>query len=281
MWPRLRFGAVKPTMTKSPVRSALILSQLSLRPAAIRRVGLLGDDPLEAERAHLLEERFALALDVVEGADRAELRERRRQQRLSRDERQRPQVEVLECQQIERVERRRQLDRGAPNLEGRRQAAALLQPREARLAVGVEHDDFAVDDALVERQRFHGARDLGKDRRVVVPVPREEQRFAVRLARDQPVSVELELEQPAVARERFVGRARRASPSPTWDRRGRGTAAPSVLDRRAELAARRDAGLHFLDGEPREHGRFDELVARRLHPGVALLDEEPIASRSS
>ena len=51
------------------------LLRLDLEPvvaaaAAIRRVGLLGDDSLEAERVHLLEKRFAFALDVVERAQR-------------------------------------------------------------------------------------------------------------------------------------------------------------------------------------------------------------------
>ena len=41
------FGAVKPTITKSPVGSALILSQLRRAAGAVRRVRLLRDDPLE------------------------------------------------------------------------------------------------------------------------------------------------------------------------------------------------------------------------------------------
>ena len=88
--------------------------------------------------------------------------------------------------------------------------AAPLQPREARLPLRVHHDDLAVDDALVERQRLHRARDLGEDVGVVVAVAREEQRRRRRACRDQAIAVELELEQPAVARERVVRRSRRA-----------------------------------------------------------------------
>ena len=45
-----------------------------------------------------------------------------------------------------------------------------------RLCVG--DDDFSVDDALINRKRFHRARDFGKDFSVVVAVSREQQRFA-------------------------------------------------------------------------------------------------------
>ena len=80
----------------------------------------------------------------------------------------------------------------------------MLQPCETRLALRVEDDDLAVDDAALERKRVDRARDLGKDRGVVVAVAGEEERFVVGLAGDEPVAIELELEQPAVARERLV-----------------------------------------------------------------------------
>ena len=99
------------------------------------------------------------------------------EQLLALEQRQRAQVEVLEREQIEREERRGQLDRGALDVDRRRQPPALLQAREARHSLRVEHDDFAVDDALVERQRLHGARDLREDLGVVVAVAGQEQRF--------------------------------------------------------------------------------------------------------
>jgi hypothetical protein len=35
--------------------------------------------------------------------------------------------------------------------------------------------------------------------------------------------------------------------------------------------------FHFIDSEPGQHRRLDELIAGCLHEGVALLDQQPIA----
>ena len=99
----------------------------------------------------------------------------------------------------------------------------------------------------------------------------------MRLARDQPVAVELELEQPAVARERLVRalavhRLHRCR----IDVRARRT---GLLDRPSQLSAGTLARHDFLDGQAREYGRFRKPIARlaRLRrPGVALLDEQPV-----
>ena len=108
---------MKPTITKSPVRSALILSHCGERPAAYGASAFLAMIPSSPSVAHLLEERFALALDVVEVPHGAELGDDCREQLLALDERQRPQVEALEREQVEREERRRELDRRAPDVE--------------------------------------------------------------------------------------------------------------------------------------------------------------------
>ena len=81
----------------------------------------------------------------------------------------------------------------------------------------VETHHFAVEDEVVERKRLDRARDLGKDVRVVVAVAREQACLAVLLAGEQPITVELELEDPAVARERVVARSRPASASTDAD----------------------------------------------------------------
>jgi hypothetical protein len=134
------------------------------------------------------------------------LRKRRHEQTLTDHQRKWAQVEILEREQVEREKRRCQFDRRATDVERRRQPPALLQPRKARLPLRVHDDDFPVDDAGIKWQRLDRARDFWKDRRVVVAVSREQQRLAVRFAGDESIAVELELEQPAVTRERRVGR---------------------------------------------------------------------------
>src|SRR5215216_2144023 len=44
----------------------------------------------------------------------------------------------------------------------------------------------------------------------------------------------------------------------------------------AQTRAGGDAGLHLFDSEAGKHRLFRELVAGTLHPGVALLDQEPL-----
>ena len=159
------FGSVNPTITKSPVVSALILSQASVRPAAIRRVGALGDDALEAHRVDLREERLALALDVVERMHGAELRERVQRSSL-RTERQRAQIEVLEREQVEREERRRQLDGGAFDrraVDAAARAAAVARSSACPASSSTTTSPSTMH--LVERERLHRARDFRETRR--------------------------------------------------------------------------------------------------------------------
>src|SRR5688500_17678736 len=44
-----------------------------------------------------------------------------------------------------------------------------------------------------------------------------------------------------------------------------------------EPRARRHDTEHLLHGDAREHRLLGKLVSRRLHEGIALLDQEPIA----
>src|SRR5689334_1478632 len=95
------------------------------------------------------------------------------------------------------------------------------------------------------------------------------------LAGDEPIAVELELEQPSVAGEGSILRL-----GEHWLDRGDVDHLPNgarPLDGVAKTGFRRDTGFHFLDGEPRQHRLFGELVAGAFYPRVALLDEEPIA----
>ena len=211
---------------------------------AVRRVGFFGDDSLEPDGRDLGEKRFALALDVVEDADRSELRHRLTQKFLPPNQRQRSQVEAVEREQIKRIIRRRQLDGGALDVDRRLQSPALLQPREARLPCGVEAHDLAVKDAVLERQRLDCTSNFRKHARVVIAVAREQLRLAVRLAGNEPIPVELELEQPAVARERRFGRLGEHR----LDRRGVDLLpnGAGLLDGIAEARRRRDTGLDLF-----------------------------------
>src|SRR3712207_9087118 len=132
-------------------------------------------------------------LEVTHGP---ELRHDLREQVLPPLEWQAAEVEVFVRQEIESVERRRQLDGHALDVDRRMQRAALLQQREPRPPLLVADDDLAVDDELLRRKGLDRARDLREDPGVVVPLPRQEPDVVARLARDQPIAVELELEEP-------------------------------------------------------------------------------------
>ena len=125
---------------------------------------------------------------------------------MSSPQRDAAQVVVLECDEVEGEEGGRQLDRGLTDVQRVGEAAAPLQPREARLAMRIHHHDLAIQDAGVVRQRLHRSRDLGEDVRVIESVAREEHDVVSPLRRDQAIAIELELEQPVVVGERVVAR---------------------------------------------------------------------------
>src|SRR5437867_1130612 len=226
---------------------ALDLQPLSGAAGSVRGIGFLGDDPLEADLPHLLEEGLAIALDVFEQPDSTELGYRFGEELLSPDEWKGAEIELLIRKEVEGVERRWQLHRRAADVHRRRQPAALLEPREARLPFAVEDDDLAVDDDILDRERLDGARDLREYLRVVVPVAREEDRLTVRLTGNEAVAVELELEDPAVACEGFIcglgeHRLKLHDVDTRFDR-------ARLLDGIAQSRTGRDPFLHFLDGE--------------------------------
>ena len=253
--------------------------RLDLEPARrpsgdVRALRPLRDESLEPQLRHLAEHELSLARDVVERPHGAELRYALGEQPTALDERNAAKVEVLEREEIEREEGGRQLDRGLRDVERIPEQAAPLQPGEARPALIVHHRDLAVDDARVVRQCPHRARHLGEDSGVIEAVAREEQDVMTALRREQAIAVELELEQPVVARERLLARfgehhLHRSRIDTRLHRTGAG-------HRRAQLHRRPLAGLHLLDGEPRQHRGLVELVARGLHVRVALLEQQPV-----
>src|SRR4029079_19788224 len=85
-----------------------------------------------------------------------------------------------------------------------RQTPPPLQPREAGNSFFVEHDDFAIDDAIVARKRLEGNRTFWKASGLGVAVAGQQHRLPARLAGNQAIAVELELEQPAFAGERVL-----------------------------------------------------------------------------
>ena len=152
----------------------LQLQPLVAATSAVRGIGLLRDDALEAERIHLLEKALAFAYDVVERANNAELREGVEQQRLALYKGQWAKVVCLIAYEIERIERGRQLHRGMPDLDSRRQTSTPLQQREARPALRVEHHHLAINDEVVEWKCLQRAGHLRKDSGVVVAIPCEQ-----------------------------------------------------------------------------------------------------------
>ena len=242
--------------------------------ADVRRRGAFADDAFEPQALGFVEHRFSLALEVLRVAHGTRDRQQRAQRGFALDERQRAQVEAVEREQVERVEARRQLERRARHVGAARQAAALLQQREARQSALVEHDDLGIEDELLERQRGDDLRDLGKRRREVEAGARVELRLAGAPFREQAIAVVLELEYPARIGKRLAGHGEHRLQ----------VARAQLAPRRAELAqpcgdcrtariARRD----LLDRSARQHGVGRIVLGalvRRVR--VALLDEQPL-----
>ena len=138
------------------------------------------------------------------------------------------------------------------------------------------HDDLAVDDEALVRQRRDGLRDVGERRREIVPGARIERHHAVALLREQAIAVVLELEHPAGARERLARRREHRRQV-----RGAQTRAPSRRASRSRAASASGRGpigrADLLDRAPRQH-RIVRIVVRALlaRVRVALLDQQPL-----
>ena len=115
----------------------LTLSQFLVRRAAIGRVGLLGDDPFLARRAHRVEQLLALAEDMVgiEDEGGAPVAEQGGEALLALDIGQAGQVLAVDLERVEQEQ-----GEAAAALADR-----LLERREAGIALVVERDDLAVE----------------------------------------------------------------------------------------------------------------------------------------
>ena len=212
---------------------------------------------------------------MIEVADRPECWDGILQELFAPGQWQRTHIEVFEGDEIESVEGRRQLHRRARDLQRRRKFAAFLQSRETRNPFIVEHNNFAIDDDFVGGQRLHRFGNLGEDARVIVAVAREQQRFATRLAGDQPITIELELEQPVVARERIILRFAVHG----FDLVRIDAAAHRLFlacQEFSQLGGGAVAGFDFFGGEAGKDRFLVEDIAGRLHIRVALLDQQPV-----
>src|SRR5688572_26321663 len=88
-------------------------------------IRLFGDDSFESHSGHLLEECFALALDVIEIPQWTERWNYVLEELLPPQELERTHVEVLKSKEIERIESCGQLHGSAANLQRRRETTTL------------------------------------------------------------------------------------------------------------------------------------------------------------
>ncbi|TCR68184.1 hypothetical protein EV560_10210 [Bosea sp. BK604] len=127
-------------------------------------VALLYDDAFEAQRAGLLEQFSARAIDIFAQADALDLRlaEHTLEERAALVEPQLAQVVAVEIEQVEGIERR-----GGRSQLAARAAERLLQGEEIGSALGIEHDSFAIDDRAVDAEQTGSLR---HGREAVAPV---------------------------------------------------------------------------------------------------------------
>src|SRR5688572_28136193 len=174
----------------------LPLQALDLEPAAgtlaltVRIARAFRNDAFEAQPARCREELRAALRDVLAIAERRRrVLEQALEQRLALDERRAREIPAVEVQKIECDER----DLRAISLQ------RVLQALEARDALRVVNDGFAVDESRAARQVARRIRDRSKLRRPVVASSCQHRDFAVFDAAQHTITVELRLEDPARA----------------------------------------------------------------------------------
>jgi hypothetical protein len=162
----------------------------------MRAVAELRHDPLEAPVASGPEELGSRAdhmLSISNGFGAPA--QDRLQPALSLLERLSPQVRPVEVQDVEgEVRHGRPLGK----------APQVLEAREARGPVAEDHRDLAVDPGAPDGQLLDRRRDLGEALRPVLAVAAHEPHAALLHSREDPISVVLQLMEPAIARRRAV-----------------------------------------------------------------------------
>ncbi len=245
--------------------------------APISRVRLLGHDAFEAHALHLREQGLAALGDVLRVAQRARRRQHVVQQAFAFQQRQRPHVVALERQQVECVQRGRQAQRHAPDVQRTPELAPPLQPLEAGQATLVVHHHLPVQHDVVVGQRVQHRRQLRERVRQFVPVPAQQQRFPTLPRRDHAVTVVLQLEHPAVTRERRIAAVRQHHlhvPGPDGPARR-----IQVVQRFRHGRRPVHTGAHLLHRQARVDGALIEVRPRRMRSRIPLLDEQPVLVR--
>ena len=173
-------------------------------PGAVGRIGLLRNYALESHRTDLLVHFRAPLLDVIREPDWPDAGEDLPQKLLTPDEGQSPQVIVAEAEEVEGVEGRGQLESGAGDFRATPKQPPSLEPAEAGQPPVVVHDHLAIEYQPLVGKSPYGTRYIGKGFREVSPRSGDEDRVTSLTTRDQPVSIVLDLEEPAGLRERLV-----------------------------------------------------------------------------
>src|SRR5690606_13276223 len=171
----------------------------------IRRTAALRHDPFEAELTHLVEQRFAPALEVLHVTNRTAVpqepaaREKLFQHALARLELDIRQIMAAQVRQVEHL-----VDQTLGAIRGQR----FLQLPEAARAVRLQRDELAVEQRLIDTEIGERVDECREARRPVLAIAAEEPHPPALDAGDQAITVELDLVKPSVAGGRRA-RARR------------------------------------------------------------------------
>ena len=248
---------------------------LRARSRGVFRVVALADHTFEVVALGSLEQGLALARHVIDVAHDTEARHQHREQLLAHQQRARAQVAARRREQIERVVDERGVELCPRDLGGIRQREASLQALEGAAPARVRRHDLAVEHELPRRELRRGPRELGVDVRRVAAAARNDPYPALALGDEHARAVVLGLEDPAIARERLVGRRREHGPERIGGKR---LAACSRFGRCRGQSLRSLHALGDLDHvEAREHRaglHVDQLGT--LLGRLALPDQQPV-----
>ena len=136
-------------MTHDWLRQDLIFTQSGVRsPGRYCESARLPTIPSTPDVRATSKSAIAVALDVLREEDVRRVDDGLAQRFLANAQLGGEQVPALELHEVERDERHRVLGGDAPRVGLPPDVDALLQTLEGRAAVGVEHDELAVDDRL-------------------------------------------------------------------------------------------------------------------------------------
>ena len=200
-------SSAKPAIAKRLALGAGFLDPVVAAAGMIAAVADLGDDALEPDLAGMRVHLAAVDLEALAELD-VGAGDQLLQMRLALDQRQLPQIVAVEIEQIE----------GDHHDLGRLALQLVLQHREVGGAVGGGHDDLAVDDRRAGADVPSIVGDLLEALGPVVAAPGEDLDRLVGEMDLDPVAVELDLVDPAVAGRHLLDRCRQRG----FDEAGKG-----------------------------------------------------------